>query len=67
MKPPTILCALAADTLPPLDAADVPRSDDERDLPSRAVKLSAGIARVRKETADRKTPWTHEELKALGK
>ncbi len=25
------------------------------------------IARVRQETADRKTPWTHEELKALGK
>ena len=25
------------------------------------------IARVRKETADRKTPWTHEELTALGK
>ena len=25
------------------------------------------IARVRQETADRKTPWTHEELKTLGK
>ena len=25
------------------------------------------IARVRQETADRKTPWTHEELKALSK
>ncbi len=25
------------------------------------------IARVRKETADRKTPWTHEEIKTLGK
>ena len=25
------------------------------------------IARVRQETADRKTPWTHEELKARGK
>ena len=25
------------------------------------------IARVRQETTDRKTPWTHEELKALGK
>ena len=25
------------------------------------------IARVRQETADRKTPWTHDELKARGK
>ena len=27
---------------------------------------AADIGRVRKETADRKTPWTHEELKAIG-
>ena len=32
-----------------------------------SVPIAAdAIARVRKETADRKTPWTHEELKALG-
>ncbi|MFN0074963.1 MAG: c-type cytochrome [Prosthecobacter sp.] len=28
---------------------------------------SEAIARVRKETADRRTPWTHAELKAFGK
>ena len=28
---------------------------------------AADIARIRQETADHKTPWTQEELKALGK
>ena len=32
-----------------------------------AWKTPADIARARQETADRKTPWTHEELMTLGK